>query len=86
MEKGHSFHIFSGIFVDLAVVVATMWSILSALWLVVAHDLSEYRSMYSLKMAHGFENVTSESLRKKFSRSGAIYREDRRRNGDKRSS
>ena len=74
---------------------------LCALWLVIAHNLLEYRYMDDvtgkflffvlLNMARGFENVceiisdkTSESLQK--SLAGAIYKEEKWRNGNKKSS
>ena len=74
---------------------------LCALWLVIAHNLVEYRYMDDvtgnfvffvlLNTARGFENVceiipdkTSESLQK--SLAGAIYKEEKGKNGNKKSS
>ena len=74
---------------------------LCTLWLVIAHNLLEYRYIDDVKgkflffvllnTARGFENVceiisdkTSESLQT--SLEGAIYKEEKWRNGNKKSS
>ena len=78
-----------------------MWMLLP-LWLVVAHDLLECKYMHGWRhgkivffalfnMARGFEyacetisDKTSESLQK--SLAGTIYKEEKWKNGDKKSS